>query len=449
MLDSFVGANRPETKIVPAAALKAYAGTVRTHNKKQTLKLAAGLRHFGQIVPIIVDQDLTIIDGHAIWEALKALGHDEVSVVIVHGRTDPELRALRLALNRLALDAGWDTGKLRRELQSLIEVSYDLDLTGFDAVEIDHLLDVDCGGDTIEDADAVAQPCGVAVSRRGDIWACGPHRVGCGDALDLGFVQELLAGSRPAMSFIDAPYNVPVHGFVSGNGATQHREFLQGCGEMSEAQFVTFLCEALTVLKSVLADGALIYACMDWRHIFELLTAIRQASLELVSICVWAKTTPGLGLFYRSQHELVTVVKSGEGSVRNNMNLGKQRRNRSNLWTYRGMNVFGDDRDELVKVHPTVKPLALIADAIRDVTKRGDAVIDVFLGSGSTVMAAEETGRLAYGIDIDPLYIDVAVRRWQQQTKSDAVHRMSGEMFEERARRLAEEPTEAEHVQER
>jgi DNA modification methylase len=247
------------------------------------------------------------------------------------------------------------------------------------------------------------------------------------------------------MAFIDPPYNVPIDGFVSGNGDTRHREFLQGSGEMSEAQFIGFLGQALETLKAVLASGSICFVCIDWRHYYELQCAIRQAALELLNLCVWAKTTPGLGSFYRSQHELVAVLKVGNAEIRNNMALTGKRRNRSNLWTHRGMNSFGDDRDELVRLHPTVKPVALIADAIRDVSMRGEVVLDTFLGSGSTLMAAEETGRVCCGVELDPLYVDVAVRRWEQATRRDATLLESGETFAELSERRAETSPEIAH----
>src|SRR4051794_28946579 len=276
-----------------------------------------------------------------------------------------------------------------------------MELTAFSAVEIDYLLETD----EIDPEPTVPKPDAIAISRLGDIWCLDHHRVGCGDALQVRLVDEVLGGVKLSVAFIDPPYNIPIDGFASGNGAIRHRDFAMASGEMSEGQFTGFLAQALSVLRSHLKAGSPLYVFMDWRHIFELLSAARSIGLELLNLCVWAKTTPGLGSFYRSQHELVAVFKAGEGELRNNLALSGKRRNRSNLWTYRGLNSFGDDRDELVKLHPTVKPVALIGDALRDVTMRGDAVIDTFLGSGSTLMAAEETGRTCFGIELDPLYI--------------------------------------------
>jgi hypothetical protein len=266
MKSVITGANRPIFEFVPITKLKASDDGARTHNKKQLNKIVTSLRAFGQVNPLVIDEHGGVIDGNARLEVLKACGFDEVAVMRVTGLTGAEIKALRLALNRIPQDAGWENEKLREVFQALVEAKMDIDLTGFDAVEVDHILEIDYGGDTIEEVDDVPSPASRAVSRPGDIWMCGRHRVGCGDALDLNAVQMLLAGIRPAMSFIDPPYNVPIHGFASGKGATRHREFAQASGEMSEAQFIAFLDPILTVLKSVMTDGGLIYACMDWRH---------------------------------------------------------------------------------------------------------------------------------------------------------------------------------------
>ena len=233
------------------------------------------------------------------------------------------------------------------------------------------------------------------------------------------------------MCFVDPPYNLPIDGFVSGKGRVRHREFVQGIGELSAEQFTSLLADSLMVLQRFSTDAALIYACMDWRHIFELIAAGRQCGLELLNLCVWAKNNAGMGSLYRSQHELICVFKASGSRHINNIELGRHGRNRSNLWSYRGLNSFGAQRNELLASHPTVKPVLLIADAIRDVTRRGDAVLDTFLGSGSTLMAAEETGRVCLGVDLDPLYIDVAVRRWQGYTKRDALLAGTNTTFDE------------------
>jgi DNA modification methylase len=430
--------NSPEWQTFRLDQIKPCPGHARRHGKRQLEKLKRLIRHFGQVVPIVVDPAGVIIDGHAVWTAMRELGSGEISAVVVANRTDPEIKALRLALNRIPADAAWDNDRLRIEVEDLVKLSFDLDLTGFDAVEIDQLLEIDVPKlNVTEDGDQIPVPKTPAITTAGDIWVCGRHRIGCGDARDHGFVEKLTAGVRAAMCFVDPPYNIPVAGFVSGKGRVQHREFVQGVGELSTDQFTKFLADSLIVLQQSAADGALLYACMDWRHIFELLAAGRQCDLDLFNLCVWAKTNAGMGSLYRSQHELICVFKVGTSNNTNNVELGRHGRNRSNLWTYRGLNSFGADREQQLASHPTVKPVLMIADAVRDVTRRGDAVLDTFLGSGSTIMAAEETGRIGIGADLDPLYVDVAVQRWQARTRCDARHAETGELFDDRVKRLA------------
>jgi DNA modification methylase len=430
--------NIPQWQTVPIDSIKPYLGRARVHKKTQQSKLEKVVGHYGQVVPIVIDSKNEIIDGQAVWEAMKALGHDEIAVVVVANYSEPEIKALRLALNRIASDAGWDNEVLRADFELFVSIGFDLELTGFDAVEIDGLLDVDVQKlNAVEDEGEIPPPQQFAISAAGDIWNCGRHRIGCGDACDQSFVDKLLADKKAGLCFVDPPYNVPISGFVTGKGRAKHREFVAGAGELSVEQFAALLEKSLSVLKKSASPSALIYACMDWRHIYELLLASRQSELELVNLCVWAKTNAGMGSLYRSQHELICVFKAGNAQHSNNVELGRHGRNRSNLWTYRGMNSFGSGRDQLLSAHPTVKPLLLIADAIRDVTRRGDVVLDTFLGSGSTIMAAEETGRVGVGTDLDPIYVDVAVRRWQEQTRRDAIHAETGELFDERAKRLA------------
>ena len=365
--------NSTEWQAFAIGQVKPYPGQARTHNKRQIEKLKKLIRHFGQVLPIIVDRDGVIIDGHAVWRAMQELGSGEIAAVVVANRTGPEIKALRLALNRIPRDAAWDDERLREELEQLVSLSFDLELTGFDAFEIDHLLEVDVPKlNVAEDGEQIAAPQKPAISAVGDIWTCGRHRISCGDARDQAFVDKVRGDLSASTCFIDPPYNVPIAGFASGKGRIQHREFVQGAGELSPDQFTAFLAESLSVLQRSATEAALIYACMDWRHIYELLAAGRQCDLELHNLCVWAKTNAGMGSLYRSQHELICVFKAGAAKHINNIELGRHGRNRSNLWSYRGLNSFGADRDELLASHPTVKPVLMIADAIRDVTRRGD-----------------------------------------------------------------------------
>ena len=232
------------------------------------------------------------------------------------------------------------------------------------------------------------------------------------------------------MVFTDPPYNVPIDGHVSGLGSVKHREFAMASGEMSETEFTKFLTDVLGNLAKFSADGAIHYVCMDWAHLRELLNAGHAVYDELKNICVWAKTNGGMGSLYRSQHEMVAVFKSGTAPHINNVELGRHGRYRTNVWTYAGMNTFGAERDEALAMHPTVKPVALVEDAVLDCSDRNGVVVDAFLGSGTTLIAAESAGRRCFGLELDPEYVDLIIRRWQKMTGESAVHAESGLSFD-------------------
>jgi DNA modification methylase len=440
--------NDMEIERVPIAQLKPYPKTLRIHNRKKRRKLASLLRRFGQAVPVLIDEAYHIIDGHAVVDALKELGSEDVAVIIVRNRTPAEIRALRLALNRIVVEAKWDQGNLGTEFCELLELGFDLELTGFDAIEIDMALDIEqpTAGIVEEVLAEDVEPMGEAkVVARGDVWRLGDHVIACGESQDAELLRRLMGERNAAVVFTDPPYNLKIRGHVSGKGKIVHREFAMGSGEMSKEEFKSFLVNFLVALLPSLVNGAILFVCMDWRHLREILDAGDQADLELKNVCVWAKSNAGMGTFYRSQHELVLVFKHGNAPHQNNFELGQRGRSRSNVWSYRGVNTFGKDRMELLGAHPTVKPVALVADALRDVSRRGEIVIDPFLGAGSTLLAAEETGRVCIGAEIDPAYVEVAIRRWQKQTGRDAVSAMTGETFQaalERrdAERAAAEP---------
>lgn len=426
--------NSLEIVYLKATAIKPSPHAARQHSAAQRRKLKNILRQFGQVVPLPLDATTgTLIDGHAVFDTLVELGHDEIAVVQLANRSEAEVRALRLALNRVAQDAVWDDVKLRGEFEYLISVGFDLDLSGFDALEIDMVLQIDAPtANTVEEEalDELSPATGPSAAKPGDVFRLGDHLIGCGDARDAAFIRDLVGAKTVACVFTDPPYNVKIDGFVSGLGKTQHRDFPMATGEMSRDQFVAFLSATMAAFKSVLVDGAIAFIAMDWRHGGELCDAAVQNSLEQKNLCVWVKSNAGMGSFYRSQHELIYVFKHGNGPHQNHFGLGAGGRNRSNVWQYRGVNVFGKDRMDLLSTHPTVKPVAMIADALRDVTRRGEVVLDVFLGSGSTLIAAEETGRICIGVELDPGYVDAAIRRWQKRTGKDAVHAVTGETFD-------------------
>ncbi|MFC6487695.1 site-specific DNA-methyltransferase [Nitratireductor sp. GCM10026969] len=427
----------PKLEIInqPIAALKPRTNNPRTHSKKQIEQIAASIKRFGFTNPVLVDQENNVIAGHGRIEGAKLLGMTEVPTVCLAHMSEADIRAYVIADNRLAENAGWDRELLGLEFQYLSELDIDLDLTvtGFDLPEIDVLIgELTLGGEADEDpADAVPELAdGPAVTRLGDVWLMGPHRLICGDST-LGETYERLLGREHAqMVFTDAPYNVPIGGHVSGLGKVQHREFAMASGEMSPDEFTAFLTTVFRHLAAHSIDGAIHFQCMDWRHMTEMLAAGAAAYGELKNLCVWSKTNGGMGSLYRSQHELVFVFKAGTAAHINNVELGKHGRYRTNVWTYAGVNSFGADRDDLA-MHPTVKPVALVADAILDCSHRRAIVLDAFAGSGTTLVAAHRTGRRGYGIELDPLYCDVSVRRMHDVCGLEAVLETTGQAFAE------------------
>ncbi|MEL6286787.1 MAG: DNA modification methylase [Pseudomonadota bacterium] len=344
--------------------------------------------------------------------------------------TPAQQKAYRLADNKLAENAGWDRDLLRVELGALDveDLDFELETIGFSTGELDIILKTP--DEAPEEAPPEPNP-GPPVTRPGDLWLLGPHRLLCGSALEADDYDDLLRGEQASAMFTDPPYNVPVHGHVCGSGKIRHGEFAMASGEMSADEFCAFLAAFCQETYKVLLPGAVAFVCMDWRHIQDLIAAGALDLGDLINLCVWNKMKGGMGSLYRSQHELVGVFRTRGGKHRNNVELGKHGRDRTNVWDYAGVQAR---RDEL-KLHPTVKPVAMIADAIQDVTARGELVLDPFCGSGSTILAAERTGRRAAGIELDPKYVDVAIRRFQQATGKDAVHDLWGYTFDELAKR--------------
>jgi DNA modification methylase len=405
----------------------------RTHSKKQIRQVANSILRFGWTYPILIDENDIILAGHARYEAALLLGLQEVPVIVVTGLSDAEKRALALADNKIAANAGWDRKLLSEELGELAkllpECNLDLEITGFEPAEIDSLLG-DLVDPELDPADEVPAPKKQAISKMGDLWELGPHKLLCGDALSATRVGGLMGTECATMVITDPPYNLPIKR-VQGRGSVKHRDFAQASGEKSPTQFIRFLRAVLSLAAKHSVSGAIHFVFMDWRHMRELLAAGLAVYFELKNVVVWVKTTPAQGSFYRSQHELIFVFKNGDGAHVNNIELGRHGRNRSNVWTYAGMNAFRAGRMDDLAMHPTVKPVALVADAMRDCSRRGDVVLDPFMGSGTTIMAAERVGRRAYGLEIDPLYVDVAVRRWQAYTKRDALLQSTGQTFDE------------------
>ena len=409
-----------------ADSLKPNPRNARTHSKKQVRQIADSIQQFGFNTPILVDDKLGVIAGHGRLQAAKILGLEEVPVVCLSHLNAAEKRAYILADNKIALNAGWDGELLSSELAELTELlpdlDLDIDLTGFDAGEIDLILsDHEAQSPSSNEEDEVPCVKEITVSKRGDIWQLGAHRLLCGDARDASAVRDLMRSETAQMVITDPPYNVKVQGHVGGRGKTKHDEFAFASGEMSDEEFRDFLCNSMACMLDQSAPGALLYIFMDWRHIEILLSVGRELGLIHKNICVWSKTTPGQGSFYRSAHELVVLFAIPGAASTNNVQLGKHGRNRTNVWTYPGVNTFQSGNAGELSLHPTVKPVAMIAEAIKDASKRRGIVLDSFLGSGTALLAAEKVGRRCYGVEYEPKYVDIAIRRWQQMTGKDAV----------------------------
>ncbi len=365
----------------------------------------------------------------------------DVPTVCVDHLTPAQVRAYVIADNKLAENAGWDRALLALELQELsVDLNFDVSVTGFETAEIDLLIQ-DLNQGTPDEADEVpvVDRAAPAVSRPGDLWRIGNHVLLCGDALNKDNYAKLLGSKKAQMVFTDPPYNVAIAGNVSGLGKVKHREFAMASGEMSPDEFTKFLEEALIRFVQFSTNGSIHFICMDWRHIRELLDAAAKPYRELKILCVWSKTNAGMGSLYRSQHELVFVFKNGCAPHINNVELGRFGRNRSNVWNYAGQNTFGNDRETELAMHPTVKPVALVADAILDCSKRGQIVLDAFAGSGTTLIAAEKTGRHGYGIEIDPYYVDTIIRRFEAVYGVKAKHTDSSLDFAAVSRRRSKE----------
>jgi DNA modification methylase len=418
----------------PIRELRPYANNARTHSKKQIRQIAASIERFGFTNPVLVSDEGEIIAGHGRVLAAQQLGMTEVPTLALSHLSAAERRAYVLADNKLALNAGWDMDMLAIELQGLIDLDFDLQLTGFGLAEIDIILDDARERSTKTKSvqeDQIPPTPAAPVTCRGDLWLLGRHRLLCGDAREPDDYSRLLGNERADLVFTDPPYNVPIDGHVCGSGSVKHREFAMASGEMSEAAFTEFLEQSLRAMAGVCRNGAIAFVCMDWRHMGELLAAGKAVFTELKNLCVWNKTNGGMGTFYRSKHELVFVWKVGDAPHTNSFGLGDTGRYRTNVWDYAGISSISASRGDELAMHPTVKPVAMIADAIRDCSKRSDIVLDAFAGSGSTLIAADKCGRTARLIEYDPAYCDVIIRRWQAVTGKMATLAETGAHFDD------------------
>lgn len=429
---------RPAVEMLALNSITVSGLAFKKHSIKQKKAVTRSIQAFGMIVPILIDKQGVIINGHLVYKCAKELGYQEIPVIRVEHLTKEECQLLGVSLNKLAELSEWDKQKLGAFFKDMRALNLDLslDVSGFEIPEIDfmvHGLDVNQ-----DDQDPVDQlfPTdldAVPIAKNGDVWLLGEHKIFCGNCLDGPSYEVLMNGQKAAMVFCDPPYNVKINGHVGGLGKIQHPEFLMASGEMTNAEYGTFLETFIVNLCANSIDGSIHYICIDWRHVGALLIAAEKTCLELKNICVWVKDNGGMGSFYRSRHELVCVFKNGTAPHKNNFLLGQHGRYRSNVWEYPGVNSFTSRKgeDNPLELHPTVKPVRMVEDAIMDCSDHGDLIVDCFLGSGTTLLAAQRTGRTCHAMELDPRYVDIAIRRFQKMTGLKATHVASGQTFEQ------------------
>lgn len=412
------------------AELKPSARNARTHSEKQIQQILRSIQSFGFSSPVLIGLDLTILCGHGRVEAAVKLGLKSIPTIELGHLSEAQRRAFMIADNRIAERSEWDEELLARELSELLDLDYSFEIsdTGFDLPEIDIIIEtLNKPASEPDEADRIISLDEVpAMARPGDLWLLGKHRLFCGDALDPLSYAVLLDGERAQMIFTDPPYNVKVRGHVSGLGKAKHPEFAMASGEMSNDDFTQFLTTACLRMAEASIDGSLHFICIDWRHLEHLIAAGKMAYSELKNLCCWVKSQGGMGSLYRSQHELVALFKAGNRPHVNNVSLGRHGRNRTNVWSYPGMNSFQSARAEKLAMHPTMKPVALISDAMLDCSDRGGLVLDPFGGSGTTLIAAQRAGRRGAAIEIDPRYVDVTLRRFCDVTGIEPVNAWTG-----------------------
>lgn len=426
--------NEPLTvEYVALSNLQVYSANPRQHDTKQIAKISRSIEQFGFINPILIDEHNEIIAGHARLEAAQLAKMERVPVIRLSHLSNAQKRAYRIADNKLAELGSWSIELLQMEFKALeeMELDFSLTVTGYDMGDIDLILD---GKEAPADPKANHIPFipdDDVVSKEGDIWQLGQHRIICGNSLQKEIMNTLMDGKKADMVFADPPYNVKINGHVCGAGSVKHEEFKFASGEMTSEQFVQFLRAAFETLCAASKNGSLHYICMDWRHIKEIIQA-GEVYDQFKNLCVWRKNNAGMGSFYRSQHELIFMFKHGTEPHINNVELGIHGRYRTNVWCYPGVNTPGEENSEKRAMHPTVKPVELIKDAILDASNRGGIVLDSFLGSGSTLIAAEKAGRICYGVELEPKYVDTAIRRYESLgANRQAVHLASGKSYQE------------------
>ena len=420
------------TEYISTTALSPMPGTPRQHPKSQIRALTKSFETFGQVLPLLIDAEGRIISGHAQWEVAQRLGMAEVMVVRIEYLSEPQIKALMVAMNRLGDLSSWDDAALKTILLDLheLDLDFDIEATGFTEIEIELRIEgLDDGAAELDNEITVGA--GPAIAQQGDVWQLGNHLLLCANALEEASWSQLMGTDRAALVVTDPPYNVPIEGHVSGLGQHKHREFAMAVGEMNEAEFADFLRTAMGHAHSWSQPGSVHFWAMDWRHIVEIGSAGKSVYERYINMAVWVKNQPGMGSYLRSQHELFFIFAKGGAPSRNNVQLGRFGRSRSNVWHYPGAASMARTTEEgnPLAMHPTVKPLALICDILLDASAKGDIIADPFAGSGTSIIAAEKLGRHARAIELDPAYCDTIIVRWQRWSGKAAVRVADGITF--------------------
>ena len=418
--------NKLQIENLKLGDIHAYKNNAKKHPESQVQQIISSITKFGFNNPILIDENNEIIAGHGRFMAAQVMNLKTVPTVKLSHLTDAQKRAYRLADNKIAENGGWNKELLSLEIKDLEKIclndNFVIQDIGFNDAELDSIVNFTDAKPLNPKTNTVPFiPENEIISKPGDIWQLGKHRIICGNSLNPKTFAKLFENDKADMILQDPPYNVKIDGHVCGSGTIKHKEFAMASGEMTADEFTQFLMNNFALCKQYSNNGSLHYNFMDWRHVLEITTAGQNIFDKFINMCVWVKTSGGMGSLYRSQHELCFIFQNGKGSHNNNVQLGKYGRYRTNVWQYAGVNTFGKHKQDGI-MHPTVKPIEMLKDAILDVSKRGDIVLDSFLGSGSTLIACQQSGRICYGIEYEPLYIDTTIRRFQNLFGIDAIN---------------------------
>jgi hypothetical protein len=426
----------------PIGELKVPKRNVRGCDKQHVARVIRAILNLGFIIPILIDGLGNVVDGVVRLLAARELNLATVPCLVVDHLAENEIRLLRISINRAQESGSWDLTELKIEFEELRVLDVDLEVTGFEGAEIDLVLAFGSQqakeDDELPPADRDAKP----IVRVGDRFELGPHRLHCADATDSESYNLLLCGEKARLVNTDPPFKTPIVGVVSGKGAHKHEDFVGGFGEMTALEYLSFISSVFAAVSLFVLDGALGFFFTDWRSMQAYLNAGEANHFTLLNVITWNKGRGSMGSLYRSASEFIVLFKFGQGPICNQVQLGRHGRDRTTVWDYPGATQAGSSAQQMLSSHPTPKSVEMIADSILDVTERGDLVLDPFCGSGTSIVAGHKTGRRVYALELEPKFVELAIRRWEKLSGQDAVHTASGLTFSAlRAQRLSNKAT--------